>query len=137
MTRDAINVAIPTQDASQSVESVAITKQAVTQANGIKINNAFKNKNNSLQITIENTYATADSTLTVKAGDNYPNKVLGDLSVPLTAPASSTETKPTVVLIEDISRFENRDGSIYLDFSSAFTGNIWAVAKRAGLKPVV
>lgn len=130
MARDEINVAIPTQDATQSVESVKITKQAVTQANGIKINDAFKNKNNSLQITIENTYATADSTLTVKAGDNYPNKVLGDLAVPL------TKSAVTVVLIEDISRFENRDGSVCLDFSTSFTGNIWAVAKRAGLKPV-
>jgi len=136
MARDAINVALPTQDATQSVESVKITKQAVTQANGIKINNAFKNKNNSLQITVENTYATADSTLTVKAGDNYPNKMLGDLSVPLPAPTASTEAQPTVVLIEDISRFENRDGSVNLDFSTSFTGNVWAVAKRAGLKPV-
>lgn len=142
MARDAINVAIPTQDASQSVESVKITKQAVTQANGIKINNAFENKNNSLQITIENTYTSADSTLTVKAGDNYPNKVLGDLSVPLTKATAGTSGNPnvptlTVVLIEDISRFENRDGSVCLDFSASFTGNIWAVAKRAGLKPVV
>lgn len=141
MARDAINVAIPTQDASQSVESVKITKQAVTQANGIKINDAFKNKNNSLQITIENTYTSADSTLTVKAGDNYPNKVLGDLSVPLTKATAGTSGSPnvptlTVVLIEDISRFENRDGSVCLDFSTSFTGNIWAVAKRAGLKPV-
>ena len=131
MARDSVTVALPVQDATQSVESVKITKQAVTVANGIKIADAFKNKNNSLQITIENTYSSADCTLTIKAGDNYPNKILGDQTVPL------TKSAVTVVLIEDISRFENRDGSIYLDFSSAFTGNVWAVAKRAGLKPVV
>ena len=130
MARDSINVLIPVQDSTQSVETIKVTKQAITVANGIKIAKAMDNKNNSLQITIENTYATADSTMTVKAGDKYPNKILGDLSVPLTKSAT------TVVLLEDISRFENADGSIYLDFSVNFTGNIWAVAKRAGLKPV-
>ena len=130
MARDAINVTIPVQDGTQSVEYAKITKQAITQANGIKINDALDNKNNSLQIYIENTYATADSTLTIKAGDHYPNKVLGDLAVPL------TKSAVTVVLLEDISRFENKDKSILLDFSTSFTGNIWAVAKRAGIKPV-
>ena len=130
MARDSINVILPAQDTTQSVETAKITKQAITQANGIKIANALDNKNNSLQIYIENTYATADSTLTVKAGDHYPNAILGDLSVPLTKSAT------TVVLLEDISRFENKDKSILLDFSTSFTGNIWAVAKRAGIKPV-
>lgn len=135
MTRDAINVQLPVQETSQSVEVATITKQAVTQANGIKINKALDNKNNSLQISIENTTGAgttpADSTLTIKAGDSYPNAMLGDLTVTL------TKSKITVVLIDDISRFENRDGSICLDFASGFTGNIWAVAKRAGLNPVV
>lgn len=131
MARDEITVHKPELDAKESYEYAAITKQAVTQANGIKILNALDNKNNSLQITIETTYSGADSTLTIKAGNEYPNKILGDATVPL------KKSAVTVVLLEDISRFENRDGSINLDFSSSFTGNIWAVAKRAGLKPVV
>ena len=96
MARDSITVLLPTQDASQSVEFGKITKQAVTVANGIKIANALDNKNNSLQIYIENTYSSADSTLTIKAGDNYPNSILGDLNVPLTKSAI------TVILLEDI-----------------------------------
>lgn len=129
MARDEINVLLPVQDDTQSVETIAVTKKAVVQANGIAIKDALANKNNTLQITIETT-ATSDSTLTIKAGDNYPNKILGDLTVAL------TKSAVTVVLLEDISRFENRDGSINLDFASGFTGNIWAVAKRAGVKPV-
>jgi len=132
MARDSVTVLLPAQDVTQSVEIGAITKQAVTQANGITIANALDNKNNSLQIFVENTTgsgATA-STLTVKAGDHYPNKILGDLDVALAA------GKITAVLLEDISRFENKDKSIYLDFASGFTGNVWAVAKRAGIKPV-
>lgn len=134
MARDNITVHLPVADTTKSVETVKITKQAVTQANGIKISNALDNKNNSLQIFVENTTGAdstpADSSLTIKAGNEYPNKILGDLTITLSKSAI------TVVLLEDISRFENRDGSIYLDFASGFTGNIWAVAKRAGLQPV-
>lgn len=134
MARDAINVILPVQAEKQSLEVADITKQAVTQANGIKISNALANKNNSLQIYIENTTTSsgsaADSSATIKAGDHYPNKVLGDANVVLGA------GKTVVVLLEDISRFENKDNSILVDFASGFTGNIWAVAKRAGIKPV-
>jgi hypothetical protein len=131
MTRDSINVHLPVADATKSVEILKITKKAVTQANGIEIENALDNKNNSLQIFVENTTGSGstDSTLTLKAGDNYPNAMLGDLTVALAKGAITT------VILEDISRFERRDGSIYLDFGSSFTGNIWAVAKRAGLDP--
>ena len=135
MTRDAINVQLPVQDNTQSVETAKITKQAVTQANGITISKALDNKNNSLQISIENTTGAgttpADSTVTIKAGNAYPNSMLGDLTVAVAKSAI------TVIIIDDIARFENNDGSINLDFASGFTGNIWAVAKRAGLVPVV
>lgn len=135
MARDSITVLLPVQDNTQSVETGEITKQAVTQANGIKIADALGNKNNSLQIYVENTTTSTDtavaSSVIIKAGNNYPNKVLGDLTLTLGA------GKITVILLEDISRFENRDNSIYLDFASGFTGNVWAVAKRAGIKPVV
>ena len=129
MARDIVEVLLPVQDDTQSVETATVTKKAVVQANGITIKEALANKNNSLQISVETTVG-SDSTLTIKAGDNYPNKILGDLTVALTKSAI------TVVVLEDISRFENRDGSINLDFASGFTGNVWAVAKRAGVKPV-
>ena len=133
MARDSINVHLPVGDVSASVEVIKITKQAVTQANGIKIAHALDNKNNSLQIFVENTTGAgstpADSTMILKAGDNYPNSMLGDLTIALTKSAITT------VILEDISRFENRDGSLNIDFGTSFTGNIWAVAKRAGLDP--
>ena len=134
MTRDAIDVQLPTQDTTMSVEVGTLTKTAVTQANGIKLKKALGNKNNSLQIFIENTTGAgstpADSTVTIKAGNRYPNSMLGDLAVTVAKSAI------TVIIIDDISRFENGDDSIDFDFASGFTGNIWAVAKRAGLKPV-
>ena len=134
MARDSINVLKKVYENSESVATVKCTKQAVTQANGIKIAKAFENKDNSLFIMIENTTtvssAAADSSATIKAGDAYPNAVLGDLTVTLDKSAI------TAIQIQDPSRFENKDGSICVDFASGFTGNIFAVAKRVGLKPI-
>lgn len=129
MARDTIEVQNPVLDNSESVGTVKVTKTTVTQANGITVKKAFNNKNNTLFIHVDTT-VTSDSSLTIKAGDAYPNAMLGDLTVALTKSAE------TVLQIQDPSRFENKDGSVNIDFASGFTGTIYAVAKRAGLKPV-
>ena len=67
--------------------------------------------------------------LTVKAGDAYPNSMLGDIVIELTKGTSAIQ-------LQDLSRFEKADGSIDLDFAEGFTGNIFAVAKWAGVRPV-
>ena len=137
MARDEITLQYPTYDATDSVGSKKITKQAVTQANGIVLKNAFAGKDNSVVITIENTYTSADSTLTIKAGEKQ-NAKLGDCNVPLAKATalSGGAVAPTVTEVRinrDMARFERLDGSIYLDFASGFTGNIWATAEKAGL----
>ena len=129
MTRDSINVQYPTLDHSESVANIAITKQAVTVANGITVNGAFSNKNNSLFLIIENT-DDAKSALTVKAGSAYPNSMLGDIVIELPIGTSAIQ-------VQDLSRFEKADGSIDLDFGADFTGYIYAIAKWAGVRPVV
>lgn len=127
MARDEISIQLLEYDATDSVGSKKITKQAVTQANGIKLKNAFACKDNSLKIVVENTYATADSTMTIKAGDKQ-NAALGDSIIAL-AKSATTVVAP----IRDMARFEKADGSILLDFSTGFTGNIYAVGEKAGL----
>jgi|GEM_PF-1222403 hypothetical protein len=129
MTRDSINVQYPALDTTESVASAAITKQAVTVANGINIQNVFSNKNNSLVIIAENT-GDAASAMTIKSGGQYPNSMIGDLTVTLAQGA-------TAVQIQDLSRFEKSDGSIDIDFATGFTGTIYALAKWAGVRPVV
>lgn len=126
MTRDLINVQYPILENTQSVGELEITKSTVTQANGVAIKKAFANKNNTLLICVENT-ANADSQVTFKAGDMYPNAMLGDLTVDVTASAVNA------FQIQDISRFENRDGSLNIDFKSGFTGKIYAIAKHTAL----
>jgi len=127
MTRDIINVQYPTLDHTESVANIGITASEVNQANGVTIQEAFSNKNNSLFIVIDNT--SADSLLTVKSGDAYPNSMLGDIVIELPAGISAIQ-------IQDLSRFEKADGSIDLDFAEGFTGTIYAIAKWAGVREV-
>ena len=128
MTRDIINVQYPTLDHTESVANICIEKQAINQANGVTIAEAFSNKNNTLFVVIENT--TSDSLLTVKAGDAYPNSMLGDIVIEIPEGVSAIQ-------LQDLSRFEKADGSIDLDFSEGFVGNIYAIAKWAGVRPLV
>lgn len=127
MTRDIINVQYPTLDHTESVANIGITASTVTQENGVTIANAFSNKNNSLFIIIDNT--ATKSLLTVKAGDAYPNSMLGDIVIELPAGISAIQ-------LQDLSRFEKSDGAIDLDFATGFTGTIYAVAKWAGVRGV-
>lgn len=128
MTRDIINVQYPTLDHTESVANISILKQAVTPANGITIADAFSNKNNSMFLVIENT-AESNSSLTVKAGEAFPNSMLGDIVIEIPEGVSAIQ-------IQDLSRFEKQDGSIDLDFDEDFEGNIYAIAKWAGVRPV-
>ena len=128
MTRDKIDVQYPVLDHTESVANIAIEKKTVTAANGITIKDAFSNKNNSLFIIIDNT-GNASSLLTVKAGDAYPNSMLGDIVIELAKGVSAIQ-------LQDLSRFQKSDESIDLDFATGFTGTIYAVAKWAGVRPV-
>ena len=67
--------------------------------------------------------------MTVKAGDAYPNSMLGDIVIELPAGISAIQ-------LQDLSRFEKADGSIDLDFKTGFTGTIFAIAKWAGVREV-
>ena len=78
-------------------------------------------------VVIENT--ASESLLTVKAGDAYPNSMLGDIVIEIPAGTSAIQ-------LQDLSRFEKADGSIDLDFADGFVGTIYAVAKWAGVRPV-
>lgn len=127
MAYDKIQVQLPVQEATQSVEVAAFEKQTINATNGIQIENALDNKNNSLVIVVE---PTAGTTMTIKAGDNYPNAMLGDLNI------APTLNQVNAILLQDISRFENRDKSVCITFDGAFAGKIYAVAKRAGIRPV-
>ncbi len=53
--------------------------------------------------------------------------MLGDIVIELPAGVSAIQ-------LQDLSRFEKADGSIDLDFAEGFKGNIYAIAKWAGVR---
>ena len=126
MARDSINVQYPAIDTTQSVGKASVTKTAVNASNGIKIASAFANKNNTLIICVDND-DDADSYVVFKAGDAYPNAMLGDLQQTVLSETT------TVFQLQDISRFENKDGSLNVDFKTGFDGTIYAIAKSVAL----
>lgn len=119
-----IKINLPNLENSKSLEIAVVEKATIEEE--MTIIEAMKNKNNSLHIIVN---ATTAGDIVFKSGDNYPNAMLGDCSL-------HCEVGYNDIIIEDISRFENRDGSIVLGKSGELAGEIFAVAKRAGLKPV-
>lgn len=127
MARDEITIQTPIMDNTESIGIKTITPKSVTVANGIVLKNAMACMNNTLFIVISNTSSTADSTVTFKQGDKYPNTMLGDLTL------SVAKSSTTVFQVQDPARFINNDGAIDIDFGSAFSGTIYAIGKKVGL----
>lgn len=127
MERKVIEVQYPVLDHSESIANISVRETPVTPDEGITIKDAFSNKNNSLFIVIKNTSGKS-SMLIVKAGDAYPNSMLGDIVIELPKEISAIQ-------LQDLSRFQKSDESIDLDFGEGFTGTIYAIAKWAGVSP--
>lgn len=126
MARDEISIQLPVIENTDSAGIKVITPQTITAANGITLKNAMACMNNTLFIIINNT-ASTDATVTLKRGEKFPNSMLGDLI--LTVQKSAI----TAIQIQDPARFVNSDCAIDIDFSSGFTGTIYAVGKKAGV----
>lgn len=127
MARDEITIQLPIMDNTESIGIKTITPKSVTVANGIVLKDAMACMNNTLFIVISNTSSTADSTVTFNKGDKYPNTMLGDLTL------SVAKSSTTAFQIQDPARFVDNDGSINIDFGSAFSGTIYAIGKKVGL----
>lgn len=125
MARDKITICEPALDVTKSVCIGIAAATTINTTNGAVIENAFDNKDNSFHIVVN---ATTAGTVTLKAGNEYPNAILGDLAV-------SADKGLNIITVEDLMRFENKDGSLNIDFDTV-AGSIYAVAKHAGLKTV-
>lgn len=128
MARDEITIQLPViaNTATYDVAGLEVTEQTVTVANGIKLKDAFSCMRNTLVITVKNT-ADADKTVTFKAGNAYPNAMRGDF---VAAVGTSTVNE---FRVQDPSRFVNKDGTMLIDFSTGFTGTIYATGKPTGV----
>ena len=127
MARDEITIQTPIMENTDSIGLRTITPKSVTVANGIVLKNAMACLNNTLFIVLSNTASSADSTVTFKKGEKYPNTMLGDLTL------SVTKSATTVFQIQDPARFVDNNGDINIDFGTDFAGTIYAIGKKVGL----
>lgn len=125
MARDKITMGYGTDDLSVSASKAALTPVTIAPANGAVVEGFFKAKDNSAYLLLVIT--TAGSVI-LKAGDAFPsNNVLGDLEIELAAGTY-------VISAERAARFENKDGSLNVDFKTGTAGTIAAFGKKAGLR---
>lgn len=124
MTTTEIEVKLPKADLTKSYESIALTPTEIT--TDMTIVDALGNKNNSLVILV---MAETAGKLIIKAGDHYPNRILGDCEV-------NCVQGFTAIRLQDISRFENKDDTVKLVGDGTLKGNIYVTAKRAGIMSV-
>lgn len=132
MAREKIQDQIFDIDNTTAAAALEPTMKAVTQANGIELEGAFECQRNTLVIMVQNTTVDSssvaqDTSVTLKAGEHYPNSILGDLTIAVKA------GKTAYITVQDPSRFVTKDGSINIDFASGFTGNIAAIARPIGV----
>ena len=121
MANKTIQVNIPKYtEKSKSIGVIEATKTTVAKGDVVTIEKAFACKDNSFAIVFEGA-----GVVTFKAGNNYPNAMLGDLDANVTSLA--------VVNILDMARFENRNESIVIDCAN-YAGTIMAVSKQAGME---
>ena len=127
MARDVVQMAETLADTSVSVAKATAAATTIAVANGATVPGFFAVKDSSGFVVVD---ASAAGNVVFKAGDAYPSQnILGDLSVAVTAGLN-------VLQVERHGRFENKDGSLNIDFVGAIAGKIYAFGKHAGLAPV-
>ena len=126
MSTDKITISYPTPDSTDSLQILQAPElHTITAGNDVNVENAFKCKDNTLTVIIENT-GSNDATATFRKGA-YQNAILGDLSVSIEAGAT------VIVKVENPSRFEQIDGSLTIGFSSEMVGTLLVFGKKSGL----
>lgn len=125
MARTELTITLGELDNSKRVNVAEVTPTDIT-SEGVKLKDAAGAKYESIWLVVASSGA-AD--VTVKAGNAYPNNLLGDLT--FTAAAGVTPFQ-----IADYACFLNKDGSIDIDFETGFSGTIYAIGQRAGIKTV-
>lgn len=127
MARDVVKMAETLADTSVSVAKATADAATINVAVGATIPGFFAVKDNSGFVVVD---ASAAGNVVFKAGDAYPSQnILGDLSIAVAAGLN-------VLQVERHGRFENKDGSLNVDFSGNIAGKIYAFGKHAGLAPV-
>lgn len=107
---------------SYNVTDNDVTVDATLVTNGLDITNFFDTREGTRCLLFTNTSSVATGTITIQAGVG-PSAGIGDLVVAV------AQNKQVIIGNLDGSRFDQGDGSLYVDFKTGVTGSIAGVAE--------
>ena len=112
----------PVLDHEEAIANIALDIVEIKNDNArITVENVLDTHRNNMFLVIENK-GNAVSLLTVKAGDAYPNSMLGDTCIELRPGFSA-------INLADLPRFVKADGSIDIEFHEDFVGKLFVIGK--------
>lgn len=118
------NIAIqyPILNHEESIANIALNVVTVKHDNAaITIENVLNTRNNNMFLVIEN-QGKATSSVIIKAGDAYPNSMLGDTIIELATGFSA-------INLADLPRFVKADSSVDIAFNDDFVGRLFVIGK--------
>lgn len=117
-----IEIQYPVLDHEEATANIALDVVNIKNDNArITIENVLDTRRNNMFLVVENK-GEAVSLLTVKAGDAYPNSMLGDACIELRPGFSA-------INLADLPRFVKADSSIDIEFQEDFVGKIFVIGK--------
>lgn len=117
-----IEIQYPVLNHTEAIANIALKVVDIKNDNAaLTITNVLDTRNNSMFLIVENK-GNDVSLLTVKAGDVYPNCMLGDTCIELTPGFSA-------VNLADLPRFVKADSSIDIVFNDDFVGRVFVIGK--------
>ena len=119
--RTTVEIQTPFIDHSEQTAYIGIDKIPVDK-NGVIVNSgnfSIDFFRDSIFLIIDN--KGEEATMLIKAGDVFPNSILGDLKIPVLPGINA-------ISIKDIKRFETSCREFVIDFSENFSGDMFAIA---------
>ena len=127
MEQEAIEIQYPVLDHTESVANIGLETIKIDVSKKVTIKDAELAAGNNLLFLVILNKANHSSALTFKAGDAYPNSMLGDVVIELPIGYSA-------INLADMPRFIKSDKSFDLSFDKDFDGEIFAIGKWSGMK---
>ena len=117
-----VDIQYPVLNHEESVANIALKVVSIKNDNAtVSITNVLDVFRNYMFLVVENEGNNV-STLTVKAGDAYPNSMLGDIIIELAKGFSA-------INLADLPRFVRADGSVVIEFKDDFVGKVFVIGK--------
>lgn len=117
-----MDIQYPVLNHEESIANIALNVVSIKNDNAtISITNVLDVFRNYMFLVVENEGNNV-STLTVKAGEAFPNSAKGDIIIELVKGFSA-------INLADLPRFVRADGSVVIEFKDDFVGKVFVIGK--------